>query len=151
MTAVVDGRRLFPWGDDLEPGYCHAHVASPPSADAAPGRLTPGEAVQAAESMRKLVRMARQEWVPARVGTHARDVSPFGCRDMAGNVSEWVILERDSEGRPILAAMGGNASSLGPRSICPVMKKVFVPLQKKSYVLGLRTVLPLPSGEGSPE
>ena len=41
--------------------------------------------------------------LPLPVGTHERDVSPFGVYDMAGNVSEWVRLPSD-----YYAARGGD-------------------------------------------
>ncbi|RMG15526.1 MAG: hypothetical protein D6731_08160 [Planctomycetota bacterium] len=57
----TDGR-TFPWGERVP---VHAHVQAPPD----PLRRHP----------------------TAPVGAHRDDVSPFGVRDMAGNVNEWTL------------------------------------------------------------
>ncbi len=43
-----------------------------------------------------------------RAADAGADVSPVGCRNMGGNVSEWVVLERVPQGDATTAVRGGN-------------------------------------------
>ena len=48
---------------------------------------------------------------PSVVGSHRGDVSPFGCFDMEGNVSEWVVLD-PSDSQPENAIVRGGSFEL---------------------------------------
>jgi formylglycine-generating enzyme required for sulfatase activity len=50
---------------------------------------------------------------PAPVGSHPEDRSPYGCFDMEGNVSEWVILEPGSPGPEDAIVRGGSFDLAG--------------------------------------
>ncbi len=68
FTARGPENRLFPWGDDAAAGRANTLSRHPTPPSRAPAPTT--------------------YLVP--VGTCPADLSPFGCLDMAGNVSEWV-------------------------------------------------------------
>ena len=55
--------RMYPWGNHFDPSFCRMR-------ETAPGKP-----------------------LPAPVGTHPIDQSPYGVMDMAGNISEWTTTE----------------------------------------------------------
>lgn len=139
-AAVGDGGRVFPWGSDFKPDYCRCNCQlvrdletkdkQKQESHKKMGRLH--EVLELWETARE-IRMLT--WpVPADVGRYPHDISPFGCYDMGGNVSEWV---QDGD---TYALMGGSALSQSPMYIVPAMR---MPYQFKSRCQGFRTVLPL--------
>ncbi|MEW6746742.1 MAG: protein kinase [Planctomycetota bacterium] len=74
--------RLYPWGDQFDPGFCYSLYARP---------------------------------VPVRfeaVGSYPWDESPFGIRDMAGSVREW--LSTPSPEEPVILCRGGSMAEPSP-------------------------------------
>jgi len=123
-AAVGEGGRVFPWGSDFKVGYCRCSC------------MPVGKTVEDL-SLRELWHWPSD--VPSRVGTHPHDVSPFGCYDMAGNVSEWVSEEAESQTRePRLLVVGGNAGSFEHHQLVPAQKYAIVEPGKR---VGFRTVL----------
>jgi formylglycine-generating enzyme required for sulfatase activity len=147
-AAVGDGRRLFPWGSDFQRDYCQSGIVPQLRADAHPGKLTLSGALATARAARRTLRAVRRAYVPARVGSHAHDRSPYGCMDMAGNVSEWVVMRSYKRAEPVLGAMGGNASCCSPEQHCPAMECAYV---HTGRFLGFRTILLVEPGEESEE
>jgi formylglycine-generating enzyme required for sulfatase activity len=72
-----DGR-LFPWGNEERRGYAN---------------------IQNLQLLRNLTQQNILTPLKARVGAHDMDTSPWGCKDMGGNISEWVVLPLPGEGR----------------------------------------------------
>lgn len=64
--------RLFPWGDFHDPSWCCMR-------ESRPGRP-----------------------LPAVIGSHEEDQSPYGVREMAGNVRDWCLEVFQSEGPPTI-------------------------------------------------
>ena len=141
-AARGDGMRLFPWGDDFKIGYCSCNVDEPPE----PLRSKPS-AWEIVRELPKDLRDLRQFWrelregiPPAVVGHFAHDVSPYGCFDMAGNVSELAVEPDDtSDGK--LVEMGGNSEAFWPRYVCPARRSYAT----SKALVGFRTVLPVPA------
>ncbi len=50
---------------------------------------------------------------PARIGSHPEDVSPYGCFDLCGNVSEWVLPDPILTSADEVIARGGSYASKG--------------------------------------
>lgn len=141
-AAVGEGARLFPWGDEWKPGICSSDVTT--WASQSPENET--EKVSAAELVVGAILLAKDihsEWKklkegipPAKVGAFPKDCSPFGCFDMAGNVSEWV---RTGDGKEDLDAAGGNVETISLERLCPSYDVWADP----GRLLGFRTVLPV--------
>jgi formylglycine-generating enzyme required for sulfatase activity len=133
-TAVGDGGRLFPWGSDLEPGVCgcliyQRQVAQP----------TGSPWLDLARGVVGLVQAFDEPDAPATVGSYPRDVSPFGCFDLGGNVSEWVRFPGAGEGGGDYVVMGGNFKS-SPSSLVPALTQTYV---QPGKLVGFRTILEL--------
>lgn len=109
-AAVGDGNRLFPWGSYPLRGVCRCDV-----------------------------RTIREKFfwasIPATVGFYKLDISPFGCNDMGGNVSEWVLGE--DVFRTNFRVKGGSAASFWMRQICSAMTDY----AEGGKEIGFRTVL----------
>ncbi len=58
--------RLYPWGDHFDPSFCRIRHS------------TPGKPM------------------PAPVGSYRHDTSPYGVRDMAGNIAEWTSTPHEN-------------------------------------------------------
>lgn len=109
-AAVGDGNRLFPWGSYPLRGVCRCDVST----------------------IREKFFWAS---IPATVGFYKLDISPFGCNDMGGNVSEWVLGE--DVFRPNFRVKGGSAASFWMRQICSAMSDY----AEGGKEIGFRTVL----------
>ena len=161
-AALGDGKRLFPWGDDFALGRCKCGIESPgeqaantpalKKVDESAAKIleTKQKSVKAREAARIAANLpaALREFkelfklpAPARVGCFPKDVSPLGCHDMAGNVSEWVVCKR---GEPIgdsrCMVIGGNAGSFAIDDLAPAQERSY---QAPGKLVGFRTVLPL--------
>jgi formylglycine-generating enzyme required for sulfatase activity len=120
--AASGGKHIFPWGDDFKSSYCCSKVY-----DFSRGVL--GLPVYLSSA------------VPSTVGAFNHDRSMFGCFDLAGNASEWVLSESGC-----YKLVGGNAGSFQVLELVPSKTDFFV---ETPTLYGFRTVLNLPTGEPS--
>lgn len=131
-AAVGDGNRLFPWGSDFDASACRSLAGRILNPKTPP----PEGKLQTALEAYRIVKRLRNSTVPSKVGSFPKDRSPFGCYDMAGNVSEWV-----KSGWAKLEIIGGNAASFTQTELMPARSPLgFVDSYK---LLGFRTVLML--------
>ncbi|RME28846.1 MAG: protein kinase, partial [Deltaproteobacteria bacterium] len=120
--------RAWPWGDGFDPSFCHMEKSHA-------GRRNPIDA-----------------------GSHPVDVSPYGVRDVAGNVRWWCLdaYEEDRtrplpDGRapePVLPGDGGYANVRGSSWVlsamsCRVSQRFKNRVSYVSYDLSFRLVCPL--------
>jgi Sulfatase-modifying factor enzyme 1/NACHT domain len=94
-----DGR-LFPWGDDVD-------IAAVNCADSWSGRPLVTYAAWRAEYDHG--RLGRA--LPSPVDAHPRNLSPFGVRDLAGNVWEWTSTRLDEADEAVVCG-GSRISSV---------------------------------------
>jgi formylglycine-generating enzyme required for sulfatase activity len=136
-AAVGDGGRLFPWGADLTTDTCRCGLILPAAEPAEPPSMGLVEAVVSlAEVVREIADPAPA--IPARVEAYSQDVSPCGCYDLGGNVSEWVRVPPAGGGAWEHVVLGGNAGSVLPSHIVPGRWQVY---QAPGKLVGFRTVL----------
>lgn len=140
-AAVGEGGRLFPWGSDFKPDYCRCRIEPPQ-----PVKIDPAEEENRKPTLLDVLLIAKDVHdmikgaVPADVGKYTHDVSPMGCYDMAGNVSEWVRAPSQSAfGRTDYVLKGGNAGSLRSGDLVPANRNMtsLIPVKLR----GFRTVL----------
>lgn len=84
----------------------------------------------------------------AKVGTYVKDRSAFGCRDMGGNVSEWVLKSRGME-KPVPARKGAAFTmdfNLPHAALC--FGAVRLARDSRVSELGFRCVRDIREGEG---
>jgi len=147
-AAIGDGGRLFPWGSDFKSDYCRCNCQLASEAETEEEQME--ESLKKKGSLYKVLtarKMAqdfrKRMWpFPAAVGKYAHDVSPFGCYDMAGNVSEWV-QDGDKYG-----LMGGNIFWHLPNYLAPGVHMIS---QHKSRFQGFRTMMTLNEGAVIPK
>jgi serine/threonine protein kinase len=85
---------------------------------------------------------------PQDVGTAARDVSPYKCRDMSGNGAEWTRL-KDGESSPFLVELrAASYNDSRPFSFKEVEEAGSYSFRKSSPAIGFRVVIELPVPEG---
>lgn len=144
-AARGDGTRIFPWGSDFKADYCSCSikpVSQPATAsgpDSRPALRDIPKIVGLIRDIHKEVNKMREGAIPAGVGQFKHDESPYGCLDMAGNVSEWAISpDNGTQENPALVPMGGSAESFMLKDICPAMKQSPTAAGK---LLGFRTIL----------
>ena|GEM_PF-7015388 len=142
-AATGDGNQIFPWGSDFKSYYCRTQVKSDRNKkeikdmeDEFKGkwgkvRLVIGASID----IYKIIRDGRNSTIPSKVGMYPRDRSPFGCYDMAGNVSEWVKWDKQDDYRLI----GGNCSSVTIEKHIPARKENVYVDNPRLY--GFRTML----------
>lgn len=171
-AALGDGNRLFPWGNDFAPDLCKCGMnPSDGQTKSAPALERVAESTTrmleterksvrvrealriaanlpaAARELRAMLREINEPAVPAKVGTFSKDVSPFGCYDLGGNVSEWVVQQSRglARGREYVT-IGGNAGSFSVEYLLPAQERSY---EAPGKLVGFRTVLPL--GEARPQ
>lgn len=142
-AATGDGNQIFPWGSDFKSYYCRTQVKSDRNKteikdmeDEFKGkwgkvRLVIGASIE----IYAIIRDGRNSTIPSKVGMYPHDRSPFGCYDMAGNVSEWVKWDKQDDYRLI----GGNCSSVTIEKHIPARKEDVYVDNPRLY--GFRTML----------
>lgn len=108
--------RLYPWGNHFDPSFCRMR-------DSIPGKPT-----------------------PAPVGSFPADSSPYGVRDLAGNISEWTETRHESA-EDIYVLCGGSYNSM--ELMCRLDWRMHSPSTFRYGHYGFRLAMDLP-GEGSP-
>jgi len=159
-AATGDGNRLFPWGSDFDESYCitecRARLKKQDQKNWEElGFFEKTRAIwQEAKLISEMYKDFKDDPLTSAVGQYPHDSSPFGCFDMAGNVSEWVQVEPGAQEKfsltekvPInrgtyatFVFLGGNADTVMLKNHVPAIKEVYV-LSPKMY--GFRTVLNL--------
>ena len=100
--------RKYPWGDRFDPTFCSMGLSTAEGATLRPA------------------------------GAFPADVSPYGVRDMAGNVRQWCRND-DPQDRRAATARGG-AWRLGPEECTATTRWLFDP-STRSVSLGMRLVI----------
>ena len=107
--------RLYPWGSHFDPSFCRMR-------DSLTGKP-----------------------LPAPVGSHPEDISPYGAYDMAGNVCEWTSTPPDNAPETIIIR-GGAYNSIA--LTCRLYWYQNSPPSFRHAHYGFRLVLELPSQPG---
>ena len=142
-AATGDGNQIFPWGSDFKSYYCRTQVKSDRNKkeikdmeDEFKGKWGKVRlAICASIEIYEIIRDGRNSTIPSKVGMYPHDRSPFGCYDMAGNVSEWVKWDKQDDYRLI----GGNCSSVTIEKHIPARKENVYVDNPRLY--GFRTML----------
>ncbi len=109
--------RLFPWGDVFEPTYCNC-------------------------------RTSREDQVSLQpVGSFPQDSSPYGVRDLAGGVMEWV--DDPTITHPQLRVVRGGAWNRGEVD-CSLAAGRLMPMWTTGTAIGMRLAAPLLGASSSP-
>lgn len=110
-----DGRD-FPWGNSFHPNYGHFQKL----ATAYPPKLPK-------------IHLPTAQY---------KDISPYGCYNMAGNVSEWVDTDA-YENRNLRLQKGGNYLFQNTPPYCSIFYQTWYPKQTRSKTVGFRCVMDL--------
>jgi len=135
----ADGR-LFVWGNDWDPARCNSVERNA------------GKPLRSFKDANAWARKMFDEGIPATrwllpVGSIKQDVSPYGCYDMAGNVSEWTASPYEAYPYPagkakliicpeffmgLRVVKGGCA--LSPVVACRVTERDFPPTKPEEFM-----------------
>ena len=137
-AARGDGSRLFPWGNDFKTGYCSCNISTPRQSQPAQDKLSVGVVIRELRCLRQEWRKLREGIPPARVGQSSHDVSPYGCYDMAGNVSELASAVGGVDDGDLME-LGGNSESFWPQYVSPAGRA----FAGSKRLVGFRTILRL--------
>jgi serine/threonine-protein kinase len=116
-AATGTDRRTFPWGSTFDAAFCNNLRSAPP-----------------------------QQAAPTPVGTYPVDTSPYGVRDMAGGVSEW-LLPTTHPRQPIPTSpgtKGGHWHARSPQLFANHLQRAHT-THHRSSTIGFRLALRPPS------